>query len=531
MTYSPLSPPPHRPASHLPPLNPQPAIIPTHSNTKPIRSTPVKKPPVLQTTNNPLIHHPVAPTASVPHRIGRGVRFRPHDLVLCKYSGYPLWPANVQRTHQKDRYGLFVCFLPTRSGDEVLAYWCVFSGEKAGGWVRADRVLSYHPMLVNAARVATSNQWYRDQLRAFNFASRQYARTPAAKNLRPVSKEAMHTVHMLAKCRVDDGLGIDELVSDNESDDNSDSTVLPDFTTHKSDINNQPKCITNQSKLPPQKRISAASTRSSAVGKRAKVQHASAQPKCKRERFFSVPHVTESSEENEYQSGPPKKAIICTSTSIEPFEQNPEEPNTMEPPNVSNHHRSNCPIVKQELREVPVPKPSLPGPDVPLKKMVKGRMVPRKSTAINCTSQKVDAVNAGGTYISKRLQNTIDLTNETRPLQQHSIAMASRTEIPTYGQWANLTDPDSFRESANAISGKFLAFNNCVQKCAKVMQEMKEAETSLDDAYHCLRTATLQTEGRMMQIEGALRAALETCQDVRFSNSQRRIQTSVDLND
>lgn len=41
-----------------------------------------------------------------------------------------------------------MCLHPTRGKERVLSFWCTFSNEDTGGWVRADRMVTYHPSLI-----------------------------------------------------------------------------------------------------------------------------------------------------------------------------------------------------------------------------------------------------------------------------------------------------------------------------------------------------------------------------------------------
>lgn len=89
--------------------------------------------------------------------------FKLGELVLCRYSSYPYWPATIDVTHQKKRAGQHYCMHPTKNGTKVLAYWCTFADDDTGGWVRSDRMVRYHPGLVDMVRVSEDNEWFEEQ--------------------------------------------------------------------------------------------------------------------------------------------------------------------------------------------------------------------------------------------------------------------------------------------------------------------------------------------------------------------------------
>lgn len=107
-------------------------------------------------------------------------RFNLGELVICRYSTYPYWPATIDQTHQARYKGAHVLKRRTRRGDKVLAYWCTFSNEDTGGWVRHDRITRYHPDIVPKIRLDESDEFFDDQAEAFKVAQRAYAALPAS---------------------------------------------------------------------------------------------------------------------------------------------------------------------------------------------------------------------------------------------------------------------------------------------------------------------------------------------------------------
>lgn len=92
------------------------------------------------------------------------------ELVLCRYSSYPYWPATVDQTHQKGCRGKFVRYGTKSDGSRILTFWCTFSDEDTGGWVRADRMVRFHPNLVDKIRVGEDHDLLDDQSKALDTA-------------------------------------------------------------------------------------------------------------------------------------------------------------------------------------------------------------------------------------------------------------------------------------------------------------------------------------------------------------------------
>lgn len=107
-----------------------------------------------------------------------GSPFRLGDLVMCRYSMYPYWPATIDQTHQEKMKGKYWCRRRTRGGEEVLAFWCTFSNEDTGGWVRFDRMVRYHPDIVDRIRLDTGDEYYEEQKNALEVASKAYGSLP-----------------------------------------------------------------------------------------------------------------------------------------------------------------------------------------------------------------------------------------------------------------------------------------------------------------------------------------------------------------
>lgn len=114
--------------------------------------------------------------------------FQLGELVLCRYSSYPYWPAVVDVTHQKKQKGRYVKwsrkFPP--AGGRVLVFWCTFSNEDSGGWVRSDRMVRFHPELVKLITVPTDHEDYDAQSDAVAAARRDYDAIYGSKGPQPV---------------------------------------------------------------------------------------------------------------------------------------------------------------------------------------------------------------------------------------------------------------------------------------------------------------------------------------------------------
>lgn len=111
---------------------------------------------------------------TVETKLAKGVPFRLGDLVLCRYSDYPYWPATIDQTHQPGLRGTICCTRPTVGGSLVLCLWCTFCNEDTGGWVRFDRIVRYHPALVDAVRVPKDHFYYGSQTAALSVAERAF---------------------------------------------------------------------------------------------------------------------------------------------------------------------------------------------------------------------------------------------------------------------------------------------------------------------------------------------------------------------
>lgn len=100
--------------------------------------------------------------------------FKLGELVLCRYSSYPYWPATVDQTHQKGSKGKFARWGKTSDGTRILTFWCTFSNEDTGGWVRADRMVVFHPKLVDKICVDEGHDFYEAQKTALETAEADF---------------------------------------------------------------------------------------------------------------------------------------------------------------------------------------------------------------------------------------------------------------------------------------------------------------------------------------------------------------------
>lgn len=104
--------------------------------------------------------------------------FRLGELVICRYSAYPYWPATIDQTHQSKLKGNFWDYRRTRRGNRVLSFWCTFSNEDTGGWVRGDRMVRYHPDIVDRIRLDSAHDHYDEQHNALIAAQKAFASLP-----------------------------------------------------------------------------------------------------------------------------------------------------------------------------------------------------------------------------------------------------------------------------------------------------------------------------------------------------------------
>lgn len=118
------------------------------------------------------------PPLMVETKLGHGVPFNLGDLVLCRYSTYPYWPATIDQTHEDGLWGTLCCTRPTTNGSLVLCLWCTFCNEDTGGWVRFDRIVRYHPSLADAIRVPKDHIFSKSQAAALSVAEQAFNAMP-----------------------------------------------------------------------------------------------------------------------------------------------------------------------------------------------------------------------------------------------------------------------------------------------------------------------------------------------------------------
>lgn len=136
-------------------------------------------PPTTVATTTATTHTTSSPNAIEAAVEASGVRFNLGDLVICRYSTYPYWPATIDMTHQKKYHREYRCMKRTRGGDSVLAYWCTFSNDDTGGWVRYDRIVPYHPKILEPIKIPKHLDLGQDQFEALKVARGAYYNIPA----------------------------------------------------------------------------------------------------------------------------------------------------------------------------------------------------------------------------------------------------------------------------------------------------------------------------------------------------------------
>lgn len=151
-------------------------------------------------------------------------RFQLGDLVICRYSTYPYWPATIDQTHQVRHKGAHVLKRRTRRGDKVLAYWCTFSNEDTGGWVRHDRITRYHPDIVPKIRLDEADEFFDDQAEALKVAQRAYAALPVSgRSAKPPARLPKDfSAHVAVNSDDEDMLQSDGEEGDDDQDDDDD---------------------------------------------------------------------------------------------------------------------------------------------------------------------------------------------------------------------------------------------------------------------------------------------------------------------
>lgn len=144
-------------------------------------------PPTTVATTTATTHTSSSPSAIEAAVEASGARFNLGDLVICRYSTYPYWPATIDMTHQKKYHRKYRCLKRTHGGDLVLAYWCTFSNDDTGGWVRYDRIVPYHPKILEPIKIPRHLELGQDQYEALKVARGAYYNIPA--QVRPSQPE------------------------------------------------------------------------------------------------------------------------------------------------------------------------------------------------------------------------------------------------------------------------------------------------------------------------------------------------------
>lgn len=143
--------------------------------------------------------------------------FQLGDLVICRYSNYPYWPATIDQTHQQKAKGRYMCNRRTRNGESVQSFWCTFSNEDTGGWVRHDRLVRYHPDIVPAILLDSDDDMYGAQKDALKVARLAYDKLPSSSRAEKAATN-LPKDYSTAKVNPDDG---DMLPSDSSEDESS----------------------------------------------------------------------------------------------------------------------------------------------------------------------------------------------------------------------------------------------------------------------------------------------------------------------
>ncbi|KAI0565027.1 leucine-rich repeat extensin-like protein [Gracilaria domingensis] len=185
----PLRPPPLSPLNVARPLPKRHSVrLPPRSSRRPSSAHPLKvnasnRPHRARANNRPplaLLPEPVRALWPTPQQRRLTLRFRPGDLVLCRYFNYPVWPATIALSHQHASRGRYFTMRPTRNGDDaVMAYWVLFSGEEVGGWVRTDCLVPYHPRYAAKMQVPSDVEIFKERRVALGVAAREYRQSPS----------------------------------------------------------------------------------------------------------------------------------------------------------------------------------------------------------------------------------------------------------------------------------------------------------------------------------------------------------------
>ncbi|KAI0560877.1 DNA ligase 1 [Gracilaria domingensis] len=105
----------------------------------------------------------------------------------------------------------------TRGRKPTLAFWCTFSDEDTGGWVRADRMVLFHPSLLEHVRVRSNHQWHESQASAINAALKAY-KTIHRGSQPPPKPRPPHDLTLKRHRQLDD---LDLLSDEEDTDDNN----------------------------------------------------------------------------------------------------------------------------------------------------------------------------------------------------------------------------------------------------------------------------------------------------------------------
>lgn len=404
----------------------------------------------------------------------------------------------------------FVTLLPTRSDDEVLAYWCVFSGESDGGWVRADRVLEYHPLLLTRVRVKFDDEWYSAQKKALDFAQKEYFR--ACNDDEPIRDLTSETNKLVNELLIlvnrtrnypDDE---DELLTVCDSD--SVSTLPESPPRDVKPIIRKRKQV-RETPRKRQRRAPRHDASSSAFS--SAINHP--RGSIKRE-------LIEANRASSDRDEPSKRAAEAQASDAEEDEDEPDSPSESE----DNATEYTPPAyIKSEPREELTYTPAtmaLPRAGSRRRRMPK-RVLPNRAAArrqAGATSPDFDdeqRITRIEKPVRRREQEVAHLPRQKSQLCRDAGALAP-SGFPTYAQCMRSTDAQLFRQCAEKIRTTVSKFQESVDKCARKLEEYQEAERGVRYAYNCMQNAVGETEERFIGAQTTLQSILDLARSTRY---------------
>lgn len=113
--------------------------------------------------------HMMAP--SVSQSTSNDTGFTLGDIVLAKYSKYPLWPGTITPCFQRKHHGKF----SVGAGPNT-KFWVQFFNENSAAWVSQSKIVSFDPETALSHLASEGSKWFDSQNKAFQLALDDHAR-------------------------------------------------------------------------------------------------------------------------------------------------------------------------------------------------------------------------------------------------------------------------------------------------------------------------------------------------------------------